>query len=131
MLRILSIVAAFILVPQISAADAVWANYSFNVKPGAEAKLEKAVGDYFEGNNDFNGKVFNRQVMNGANPATHNIAVLQPSMSEWEEGLARTQGDPKFQTFAQVFAQTQFGSMKVCLRMSRVMVKSKGKAPSL
>ena len=106
MLRILSIIAAFILVPQISAADAVWANYSFNVKPGAEAKLEKAVRDYFEGNNDFNGKVFfNRQVMNGANPATHNIAVLQPSMSEWEEGLARTQGDPKFQTFAQVFAQ--------------------------
>ena len=51
MLRILSIVAAFILVPQISAADAVWANYSFNVKPGAEAKLEKAVRDYFEGNN--------------------------------------------------------------------------------
>ena len=58
MLRILSIVAAFILAPQIAAADAVWANYSFNVKPGAEAKLEKAVRDYFEGNNDFNGKVF-------------------------------------------------------------------------
>ena len=91
MFRILSIIAAFIFAPHMASADAVWANYSFTVNPGAEAKLEKAVRDYFDGNAAFTGKVFfNRQVMNGADPSTHNIAILQPSMSEWEKAWLGT-----------------------------------------
>ena len=89
-----------------ASADAVWANYSFTVKPGAEAKLEKAVRDYFDGNAAFTGKVFfNRQVMNGADPSTHNIAILQPSVSAGWKELQRSQSDPKFQALAQLFAQ--------------------------
>ena len=106
MFRILSIIAAFIFAPHMASADAVWANYSFTVNPGAEAKLEKAVRDYFDGNAAFTGKVFfNRQVMNGADPSTHNIAILQPSMSEWEKGLAGNQTDSNFQAVAEIFAQ--------------------------
>lgn len=106
MFRILSIIAAFIFAPHMASADAVWANYSFIVKPGAEAKLEKALRGYFDGNDAFTGKVFfNRQVMNGADPSTHNIAILQPSVSAWEEGVASSQSDPKFQALAQLFAQ--------------------------
>lgn len=61
---------------------------------------------YFQGNKNFTGKVFfNRQVMNGANPATHNIAILQPSMSAWEAGRDRVMKDAKFQQVLQTFAQ--------------------------
>ena len=106
MLRLFTLVAALFLAPQIAAAQAVWANYSFNVKPGAEAKIEKAVRAYFDGNEAFKGKVFfNRQVINGANPATHNIAIVQPSMSDWETGVARTRKDAKFAALAQIVAQ--------------------------
>ena len=100
MFRIFSIIAGVFLIPHMASAEAVWANYSFNVKPGAEAKLEKAMRGYIEGNTEFTGKIFfNRQIMNGANSATHNVALLAPNMSEWEKGLARNQTDPNFSKY--------------------------------
>ena len=106
MFRISTFLAVLIMAPQIAAAQAVWANYSFNVKPGAEAKLEQAVRAYFTDNKNFTGKVFfNRQVINGANPATHNIAIVQPSMSAWEKGVTRSRSDAKFAVLAQTLAQ--------------------------
>ena len=95
-----------LLTPSFAAAQAVWANYSFNFKPGTERKVEQAVRTYFEGNASFEGKVFfNRQTINGANPATHNIAILQPSITAWENGLSRTRTDKKFAAFAQTISQ--------------------------
>lgn len=106
MFRIFSIIAAVFLTSHTASAEAVWANYSFNVKPGAEAKLEKAMRGYIRGNTEFTGKIFfNRQIMNGSNSATHNVALLAPNMSEWEKGLARNQTDPNFQAVALIFAQ--------------------------
>ena len=114
-LRLFTLVAALFLAPQIAAAQAVWANYSFNVKPGAEAKIEKAVRAYFDGNEAFKGKVFfNRQVINGANPATHNIAIVQPSMSDWEtvwRALAKMQNLPRWRKSSR---KMPFPLMKAC-----------------
>ena len=67
-LRLFTLVAALFLAPQIAAAQAVWANYSFNVKPGAEAKMKS--GALIYGNEAFKGKVFFNRRHKCANPAT-------------------------------------------------------------
>jgi len=82
-------------------AQAVWADFAFAMKPGSEAKVAAAFEKYFGGSDAFTGLAFmNRHVVNGANPQTHNVAIVQPSMEAWEAGRAAIMKDPNFAPLA-------------------------------
>ena len=82
-------------------------------KTGGGGQVRKGGRDYFDGNAAFTGKVFfNRQVMNGADPSTHNIAILQPSVSAWKKELQKP-NDPKFQALANYLLKMRSRWMKL------------------
>lgn len=86
--KVLGLVLALALMPQLAKAQAFWIDYSWEVAPKDEkrfmASFEKfRASDTFK---QFNGKIwFNVNVADGSDPATHSFATVYDSVEDFEQ----------------------------------------------
>lgn len=110
MLRIFTFVLALIIAPQVASAQAIWVDYGLVMNPGSQATAVNAVEDYLEDNPKFNGlAIFNETVINGANPRTHNLAIIYNSQEEWERARQALLNTPR----RAAFLETTFANGRV------------------
>ena len=86
-----------------ASANAIWVDYQLVVDPAKQGTVVAAFNKYktTATGNAFPGMMYlNSQVANGANPATHNLAVVYSNLKEWEtrsESIARSPDFLQFQ----------------------------------
>ena len=87
-----------------ASANAIWVDYQVAVSPTKQSTVVSAFNTYktTQTGRAFPGVMFlNAQVANGANPATHNLAVVYNDQKEWETRSASIASSPDFLNFRQ------------------------------
>ena len=80
-------------------ANAIWVDFQVAVDPTKQATVVGAFNKYktTQTGSAFPGMMYlNSQVANGANPATHNLAVVYNNLKEWETRSASVASSPDF-----------------------------------
>ena len=80
-------------------ANAIWVDFQVAVDPTKQAAVVGAFNNYktTQTGSAFPGMMYlNSQVANGANPATHNLAVVYNNLKEWETRSASIASSPDF-----------------------------------
>ena len=80
-------------------ANAIWVDFQVAVNPTKQAVVVGAFNKYktTQTGSAFPGMMYlNSQVANGANPATHNLAVVYTNLKEWETRSASIASSPDF-----------------------------------
>jgi len=109
---IISLVTLFGLVAQgtlPASADAIWVNFQVAVNPAKQSAVVSAFNKYkaTQTGRAFPGMMYlNSQVANGANPATHNLAVIYDNLKEWETRSASIASSPEFLQFQAALASS-------------------------
>lgn len=99
---IFRILAFLVLSTGMANAQAIWADYSFTVAPGNEAKFVQAMDTLAESDvfDRFEGKVLlNAPLANGMDKSTHSFAVIYDSMGAFEMFNANVASDRDWQKF--------------------------------
>ena len=92
--------ALFAFVPFSALAQSVWVDYSLILKPGSQVGTAAAVSEYLGSNEKFEGlAIFNAEVINGANPQTHNLAIIYDSQESWDRSLSALTGSTERDKF--------------------------------
>ena len=92
-----------------ASANAIWVDYQVAVNPAKQSAVVAAFDKYrtTQTGRAFPGVMFlNTQVANGANPATHNLAVVYANQKEWETRSASIAASPDFLQFQTALASS-------------------------
>ena len=92
-----------------ASANAIWVDYQLVVDPAKQGTVVAAFNKYKTTGTGsaFPGMMYlNSQVANGANPATHNLAVVYSSLKEWETRSASIARSPDFLQFQAALASS-------------------------
>ena len=92
-----------------ASANAIWVDYQVAVSPTKQSTVVSAFNTYktTQTGRAFPGVMFlNAQVANGANPATHNLAVVYNDQKEWETRSASIASSPDFLQFQAALASS-------------------------
>ena len=90
-------------------ANAIWVDFQVAVNPTKQAAVVGAFNKYktTQTGSAFPGMMYlNSQVANGANPATHNLAVVYNNLKEWETRSASIASSPDFLKFQTALASS-------------------------
>ena len=90
-------------------ANAIWVDFQVAVDPTKQAAVVGAFNNYktTQTGSAFPGMMYlNSQVANGANPATHNLAVVYNNLKEWETRSASIASSPDFLKFQTALASS-------------------------
>ena len=90
-------------------ANAIWVDFQVAVNPTKQAAVVGAFNKYktTQTGSAFPGMMYlNSQVANGANPATHNLAVVYNNLKEWESRSAAIASSPDFLKFQTALASS-------------------------
>ena len=90
-------------------ANAIWVDFQVAVDPTKQAAVVGAFNNYktTQTGSAFPGMMYlNSQVANGANPATHNLAVVYNNLKEWETRSASIASSPDFLEFQTALASS-------------------------
>ena len=90
-------------------ANAIWVDFQVAVDPTKQAAVVGAFNKYktTQPGSAFPGMMYlNSQVANGANPATHNLAVVYNNLKEWESRSAAIASSPDFLKFQTALASS-------------------------
>tara|TARA_S200000501_G_C20628316_1_gene657770 strand:+ start:60 stop:791 length:732 start_codon:yes stop_codon:yes gene_type:complete len=90
-------------------ANAIWVDFQVAVDPTKQAAVVGAFNKYktTQTGSAFPGMMYlNSQVANGANPATHNLAVVYNNLKEWESRSAAIASSPDFLKFQTALASS-------------------------
>ncbi len=92
-----------------ASANAIWVDFQVAVNPAKQGAVVSAFNKYKATQTGlaFPGVMFlNAQVANGANPATHNLAVVYNDQKEWETRSASIASSPDFLQFQAALASS-------------------------
>tara|TARA_A100001011_G_C14106831_1_gene755190 strand:+ start:30 stop:761 length:732 start_codon:yes stop_codon:yes gene_type:complete len=90
-------------------ANAIWVDFQLVVDPAKQGTVVSAFNKYKTTGTGsaFPGMMYlNSQVANGANPATHNLAVVYNNLKEWETRSASIASSPDFLKFQTALASS-------------------------
>ena len=92
-----------------ASANAIWVDYQLVVDPAKQGTVVAAFNKYKTTGTGsaFPGMMYlNSQVANGANPATHNLAVVYSNLKEWETRSASIARSADFLQFQAALASS-------------------------
>ena len=92
-----------------ASANAIWVDYQLVVDPAKQGTVVAAFNKYKTTGTGsaFPGMMYlSSQVANGANPATHNLAVVYDNLKEWETRSASIASSPEFLQFQAALASS-------------------------
>ena len=100
MIRNIICSALLVFMPYSALAQSVWVDYSLVLKPGSQIGTAAAVSEYLGSNAKFEGlAIFNAEVINGANPQTHNLAIIYEDQESWDRSLTALTGSTEREKF--------------------------------
>ena len=100
MIRNIICSALLVFMPYSALAQSVWVDYSLVLKPGSQIGTAAAVSEYLGSNDKFEGlAIFNAEVINGANPQTHNLAIIYEDQESWDRSLTALTGSTEREKF--------------------------------
>ena len=100
MIRNIICSALLMFMPFSAVAQSVWVDYSLVLKPGSQIGTAAAVSEYLGSNDKFEGlAIFNAEVINGANPQTHNLAIIYEDQESWDRSLTALTGSTEREKF--------------------------------
>jgi len=115
---------ALVMAPHAASAQAVWVDYGLMMNAGSQATAETAVKGYLGNNSKFEGlAIFNQTMINGANPQTHNLAIIYKDQASWESSSAALSGS----SAQNAFLRTMMANGKLLHETAYMHVKGWGK----